>query len=440
MKRLPIVVEKLSKRFRITQPPPPTTTRGEAVMAALRAPFQYMSEMMRPPTEAETLWALRDVSFDVQQGEVVGIIGRNGAGKSSLLKILSRITDPTSGRATLVGRVGSLLEVGTGFNHELTGRENIYLSGTILGMRRAEIDRRFDEIVDFAGVEKFIDTPVKRYSSGMNVRLGFAVAAHLEPEILIIDEVLSVGDAAFQRKSLGKMENIAGEGRTILFVSHSMPSIQAFCQRVILLENGQIARIGTPDEVIGKYFDREETLPLGGIDLLGHANRLTPPQEAIFTSLRLLSASGRHQTIFQMGEQIILEVTLDLGERVLRDPVVVFAIERRGLEVCNLSTRYMLRDSITLTGRMEIRCSFDLGDLAPGLYTVADLLLKEHSGGNRLDAVEEITSFEIAPRDIYGTGKLPLESKLLVPQGHWTFTNLPETDGPAPAAIQVEHA
>src|SRR5215471_16182034 len=189
--------------------------------------------------EIEEFWALKSVSFDVARGEVVGIIGRNGAGKSTLLKILSRITEPTAGRVVLRGRVASLLEVGTGFHSELTGRENIYLNGAILGMSRAEIRRKFDEIVDFAEVERFLDTPVKRYSSGMYVRLAFAVAAHLDPEILIVDEVLAVGDAEFQKKCLGKMSEVAGDGRTVLFVSHNMDAVRRICERGILLNNGR---------------------------------------------------------------------------------------------------------------------------------------------------------------------------------------------------------
>ena len=194
--------------------------------------------------DSEVVWALRDVSFEVQKGEVVGLIGRNGAGKSTLLKLLSRITEPTAGTATIKGRVASLLEVGTGFHPELTGRENVYMNGTILGMTKREIDRKFDEIVDFSGVEKFLDTPIKRYSSGMNVRLAFAVAANLEPEILIVDEVLAVGDAEFQRKCIGKMQDVASAGRTVLFVSHNMGALTRFCHRSILLQHGKITAEG----------------------------------------------------------------------------------------------------------------------------------------------------------------------------------------------------
>jgi lipopolysaccharide transport system ATP-binding protein len=209
--------------------------------------------LLKKSDSTERFWALKNVSFSVNQGEIVGIIGKNGSGKSTLLKILSRIVDPTQGQATLRGNLASLLEVGTGFHPELTGRENIYLNGSILGMNKKEIARKFDDIIEFAEVEKFLDTPVKFYSSGMYVRLAFAVAAHLEPDILIVDEVLSVGDAQFQKKSLGKMENVAKEGRTVIFVSHSMPTIQQLCSRVIYLDKGRIASSGTPRSIIKEY-------------------------------------------------------------------------------------------------------------------------------------------------------------------------------------------
>ena len=224
----------------------------EAAYSTLREKLAGLARR-RPRREAEKVWALRDIGFDVQPGEVVGIIGRNGAGKSTLLKILSRITEPTAGRAELYGRVGSLLEVGTGFHPELSGRENIFLNSAILGMKRAEVQAKFDEIVAFAEVEKFIDTPVKRYSSGMYLRLAFSVAAHLEPEILIIDEVLAVGDATFQRKCLNKMQDVGRQGRTVLFVSHNMPAVTRLCPRAILLESGRVLRDGPAHQVVSAY-------------------------------------------------------------------------------------------------------------------------------------------------------------------------------------------
>ncbi len=244
----PIVrVEGLSKQYTLGARASHDTLR-DSLMSALRSPLR------RARREGETLWALRDVSFEVAPGEVVGVVGRNGAGKSTLLKILSRITEPTSGRIELYGRIGSLLEVGTGFHPELTGRENIFLNGAILGMRRREIQAKFDEIVAFAEIERFMDTPVKRYSSGMYMRLAFAVAAHLEPEILLVDEVLAVGDAAFQKKCLGKMGEVAREGRTVLFVSHNMTAVNQLCTRAVLLSGGRLALEGRTQEVVAEYF------------------------------------------------------------------------------------------------------------------------------------------------------------------------------------------
>jgi lipopolysaccharide transport system ATP-binding protein len=252
-----IRVDDLGKRYRIGTIQKRHDTLRDALVAGIRAPLNRLRRNLNPSADTqvgkEFIWALRNVSLEVRHGEVLGIVGRNGAGKSTLLKILSRITEPTEGRAELYGRVGSLLEVGTGFHQELTGRENLYLSGAILGMRKTEIDRKFDEIVDFADIGKLIDTPVKRYSSGMYVRLAFAVAAHLEPEILLVDEVLAVGDVAFQRKCLGRMGDVARQGRTVLFVSHNMAAVQTLCSRGILLRKGRVWASGTPSETVASY-------------------------------------------------------------------------------------------------------------------------------------------------------------------------------------------
>jgi len=264
MGKLALRVNNLSKEYRIGAKQEAYRTLRDTLTDTFSAPFRRASRLLRGESGGaanltEPFWALKNVSFEVQRGEVVGIIGRNGAGKSTLLKILSRITEPTSGTAEIYGRVGSLLEVGTGFHAELSGRDNIYLNGAILGMSRAEIDRKFDEIVAFAEVERFIDTPVKHYSSGMYLRLAFAVAAHLEPEILIVDEVLAVGDAAFQKKCLGKMEEVAHAGRTVLFVSHDLTAINTLCERAILLDQGEIAKIGRTRDVVAHYIERTTT-------------------------------------------------------------------------------------------------------------------------------------------------------------------------------------
>jgi len=260
-----ITVENVSKIYRVGVQDAANENMIGAFLDFIRSPLKNyrkyrslydFSDVIGDDGDGEdsnVLWALRDVSFEVEQGDVVGIIGMNGAGKSTLLKLLSRITPPTRGEINIRGRVGSLLEVGTGFHPELTGRENVYLNGTILGMRKNEVDRKFDEIVDFAAVDKFLDTPVKRYSSGMRVRLAFAVAAHLEPEILIVDEVLAVGDYEFQRKCINKMQDVSGEGRTVLFVSHNMPSVARLCSRAILLNKGEVIKDGKVEEIISAY-------------------------------------------------------------------------------------------------------------------------------------------------------------------------------------------
>src|SRR4051794_18992058 len=243
--------EGLRKRYRIGQREPYSALR-DVLSERMRHPFR--SRAATP--DSDWIWALDDVSFDVRRGEVLGLVGANGAGKSTILKLVSRITDPTEGRIVIQGRVGSLLEVGTGFHPELTGRENIYLNGTILGMRKAEIDRRFDEIVEFSSIVRFLDTPVKRYSSGMQVRLAFAVAAHLEPELLLVDEVLAVGDAEFQQKCLGKMKDVTREGRTIVFVSHNLAAVRSLCTRALVLERGRLLFDGSTDDAVESYLGR----------------------------------------------------------------------------------------------------------------------------------------------------------------------------------------
>ena len=259
MSDVAIRVEHLAKRYQIGRVQQRHDTLRDQLTDSVKGLFRRRGQ---PVENADWIWALKDLSFDVDRGEAVGIIGTNGAGKSTLLKLLSRITEPTSGRAEIHGRVGTLLEVGTGFHQELTGRENIYLNGAILGMHRTEIARKFDEIVSFAEVDKFIDTPVKRFSSGMYVRLAFAVAAYLEPEILVVDEVLAVGDAAFQKKCLGKLDEVTHEGRTVLFVSHNMTAVGRLCPRVIWLEQGALVATGSSQAVISRYLTAAEPLAL----------------------------------------------------------------------------------------------------------------------------------------------------------------------------------
>jgi lipopolysaccharide transport system ATP-binding protein len=294
MAEIAVRVEGLGKRFAI----------------GATAPLRRLARLVgRPAPERKAFWALRDVSFDVERGEALGIIGPNGAGKSTLLKILSRITEPTTGSAELAGRVSSLLEVGTGFHPELTGRENTYLNGAILGMKRAEIRARFDEIVDFSGVEKFIDTPVKRFSSGMRVRLAFAVAAHLQPEILIVDEVLAVGDARFQEKCLGRMRKVAGEGRTVLFVSHNMAAVEGLCSRAVRLEDGRIRSRGDATEVVRDYLS--EIVEGGGSSY--HCTE-APDARAWIEEALLCDDEGRELGQFGMSEPVRLRLRLRVAE------------------------------------------------------------------------------------------------------------------------------
>jgi lipopolysaccharide transport system ATP-binding protein len=306
MEELAIRVDNLSKRYRIGK----LARRGERRHALLKRmvdPFRYLATTLREPDPDEIFWALRDVSFDVYRGEVVGVIGRNGAGKSTLLKMLSRITEPTGGKAFINGRVGSLLEVGTGFHPELTGRENVYLNGAILGMKKSEIDKKFDEIVAFAEVEKFIDTPVKRYSSGMYVRLAFAVAAHLETEILLVDEVLAVGDVSFQEKCLGKMGDVARQGRTVLFVSHNLGAVRQLCQRAVLLESGSLALNGGVTECIIRY------LAHGAIEsgeIIDHVEETNP---AVEVDSIFVNGSTRDELRLPTGDN---EITLEISGRV----------------------------------------------------------------------------------------------------------------------------
>ena len=313
MNDIAIRVENLSKRYRINAYQGRSTygSLRESLARAASAPFRRLRARAAgaPSNEPASIWALHDVSFTVPHGQVMGIIGRNGAGKSTLLKILSRITKPTQGRVTLRGRVGSLLEVGTGFHPELTGRENILLNGAILGMKRVEIGSKFDEIVDFAEIEQFLDTPVKHYSSGMYMRLAFAVAAHLEPEILLIDEVLAVGDAAFQQKCLGKMDTVAREGRTVLFVSHNMAAVQRLCRSSILLDKGKIFAQGESSAIIEQYLNQ-------GVGRSFYWERTTPSnQPAYFTKISLTDHAGRPLEYISTATDVAFRI-----ECVLRKP------------------------------------------------------------------------------------------------------------------------
>lgn len=385
-----ISVEGLGKRYRIAHQRDPYGRLSETLAGAFRAPFDRLRG--RPRETREWFWALQDVSFDVRQGDVLGVIGRNGAGKSTLLKILSRITEPSLGSARLQGRVGSLLEVGTGFHPELTGRENIFLSGAVLGMRRAELERQFDEIAAFSGVERFLDTPVKRYSSGMQVRLGFSVAAHLRSDILVVDEVLAVGDAEFQRKCLAKMEDASQQGRTVLFVSHNMTAIQALCSSGLLLDGGRVASSGPVTEVIGAYLAESERLVSNDVaerrDRQGNGEMRIIAIEA---DLRTGSASTLKLSYRGRGE--LRNVVISVG---------IFTVRGEGaLFVSNQTSGDTLSG---LPSEGTLVCEFDKAGLLPGRYT-----LNAHCTVNGVvaDWVIDAAAVEVSEGDYYGTGRLP---------------------------------
>jgi lipopolysaccharide transport system ATP-binding protein len=401
-----IQVENLSKQYRIGGADEKHRTFREAIAGAAAAPFRRLRRLSGAEGGAETIWALKNVSFEVQPGEVVGVIGRNGAGKSTLLKILSRITEPTSGRVEIRGRVASLLEVGTGFHPELTGRENIVLNGAILGMRRREIERKFDEIVAFAEVEKFIDTSVKRYSSGMYLRLAFAVAAHLEPEILVVDEVLAVGDAAFQKKCLGKMDDVASEGRTVLLVSHNMAAILALCRRAALLDASELIAVGNTRDIVTRYLRQAEEL--AAVALHRRSDR-QGDQSMSFTSVELLDARGRATTSACSGE----DITLAIGYQA-KDPSLLRGLhigigvrDRQNVPLFHLSTTVSGFDCGRLPATGTLFCQISQLPLQSGSYT---LHLICRVAGRIADWIQDAITLHVEHGDFFGTGKLPSPS------------------------------
>jgi lipopolysaccharide transport system ATP-binding protein len=373
-------------------------TLREAMTGALRRPVEIITRRRRGvDEETTTIWALRDLDLTIEEGEVVGLIGHNGAGKSTFLKILSRITEPTSGWADVTGRVGSLLEVGTGFHPELTGRENIYLNGSILGMRRAEIRRRFDEIVEFAEIERFLDTPVKRYSSGMSVRLAFAVAAHLEPEILLVDEVLAVGDAAFQRKSLGKMEQVAADGRTVLFVSHNLAIIQALCKRAVLLERGVVIADAPVMEGIDTY--------LRGLEAAASSNLLERPdrdhrgwQDTMISGLEVQDAGTGPAEAVVAGRDLIFVVHVTEVLPLLECRLTIS--NSLGQPISTLDSEAAAPADVRAPGLgPRIECAVPGLPLMPGRYRI-DVLIK---GRNQIqDGLQAAAFFDVHPGVVAG--------------------------------------
>ncbi len=423
MGNIAINVENLGKQYRIGVKAERYYSLRDNLVNAIKSPLRRLQRFSnRTVPENEMFWALKDVSFEVNHGEVLGIIGRNGAGKSTLLKILSRITDPTEGRARVYGRIGSLLEVGTGFHPELTGRENIYLSGAVLGMRKAEINGKFDEIVDFAGVEKFLDTPSKRYSSGMYVRLAFAVAAHLEPEILLVDEVLAVGDSEFQKKCIGKMGEVAHSGRTVLLVSHQMTLIEKLCPRSVLLDGGLIVRLGDSSSLVKTYLS---------FGMLNNHKSLVDRKDrqgngvVRFASFRLEDVDSNTVNMFRTGEKgtFVFEF-----EKIVQDELtnLSFALGidgPSGDRISLLSSQHVNAEFGRLRAdQCSVLVHIEKMPLMPGTYGFTIFCTVN---GEIADWIQNAGLFEVAPGDYWGTGKLPPEGQSLLLIDH-SFSLRPE--------------
>jgi len=400
MNDIAIRVDGLGKRYQIGQREPYVALR-DVLMEAVRRPRRAVPQ---------TIWALKDVSFEIKPGEVAGIIGRNGAGKSTLLKILARVTKPTEGAADIWGRVGSLLEVGTGFHPELTGRENIYLNGAILGMRRAEIDRKFDEIVAFAETEQFLDTPVKHYSSGMRVRLAFAVAAHLEPEILLVDEVLAVGDAAFQKKCIGKMGDVTKSGRTILFVSHNMAAIQNLCASAYLLEQGRIATSGKTEHVVEQYLRT-----VRGSERTSLVDRPDRRGDGRLRFVEFSATAGDDGGTVMCGQPATLTVRYRGATRPRNVALHICVFTALGEGALYLDNEMVGQPFTELPAEGAMVCRLDRMPLLPGNYSVN---LFCTINGVIADWVIDAARFDIGGGDFFGTGKLPPHGYGLVAADH----------------------
>ncbi len=358
---------------------------------------------------SEYVWALKDINIEVEEGEILGIIGKNGAGKSTLLKILSKVTSPTTGIIKARGKIASLLEVGTGFHQEMTGRENIFMNGAIMGMTKREITRKLDEIVDFAGVERYLDTPVKRYSSGMTVRLGFSVAAHLEPEILVVDEVLAVGDAEFQRKAVGKMQEVSSNnGRTVLFVSHNMASIKQLCKSCILLDNGFIIYRDDSDNVIGKYLEINDNIESG---LLKRRKERKGNGKAKFIQIELVS-NGKITNKILSGEDACFKIKALSTEYLKNVNITLSIYNRNGICITKTSTYINSNRSINLMrGENIINCCFETLPFQIGRYRIN---LSLHDGNNLCDWIERAFLFDVIEDDIFNTGKFDSKSISLI--------------------------
>ena len=388
-----IVANGLSKRYRLGSSAHHYGRLTESLSNAFTAPFRLLSHRSGGMPKEDYLWALRDVSFEIKVGQAVGLIGRNGAGKTTLLKLLARITEPSEGRALLQGRVGSLLEVGTGFHPELTGRENVYLNGAILGMSRSEITRRFDEIVEFSEVGRFLDTPVKRYSSGMQVRLAFAVAAHLEPEILLVDEVLAVGDVAFQRKCLGKMSNVASEGRTIVFVSHNMAAITNLCTRAYWIDAGGLVVDGTPAGAVAQYLSSSVS---EGATWSAEASE-DDGREMSLLAADVCDASGNNTAAVRFDQPFVVDVSYRVHERI-QDAALLLRITDLSGNIVFTSwdtDSDPLQSPNRVPGVYLSSCTVPKALLKPGRYWLS--FGCHVPNGKRLDYRENVVAFDVVP-------------------------------------------
>jgi len=421
-----IQVQGLSKKYNLSHSNGDSyLTLRESIVGASHNLLNRLRRKATPQRQKSDFWALKDVTFDIQPGEVVGIIGRNGAGKSTLLKILSRIVEPTQGRAEIHGRMGSLLEVGTGFHPELTGRENIYLNGAILGMKRQEITRKFDEIVAFSEIEQFLDTPVKRYSSGMYVRLAFAVAAHLEPEILIVDEVLAVGDQSFQKKCLGRIQAISRHGTTVLFVSHNLAAVENLCDRGVFLENGKLSYQGCQTEAIARYsksLDSHTRLAHQWTYLTGQ--KAACDEQPAILAARVLPIGRDLDEPLRMGQPFQVEV-LCFAPIAINHPSLGIGINSQtGQRVTTLHTSTDADyESHRLSGTIKFSCRLEVQSLMAGDYS---LKLSFESGNHPLHVVEDALYFTILPSDFYGNGQVPFQGLVAFPQKWTVNSQLPE--------------
>ena len=414
-----VIVDRLSKEYRISAAPADTMLQ-ERVMNAIRRPFRR--------TPMTSVWALKDVSFALQQGEVLGIIGRNGAGKSTLLKVLSRITYPTGGRVSVRGRIASLLEVGTGFHEELTGRENIFLNGSILGMSQGEIRQQFDAIVDFSGVERFLDTPIKRYSSGMRVRLGFAVAAHVNPDVLIVDEVLAVGDAGFQKKCLDTMQDSRAGGRTVLFVSHQMAAVENLCSRGIWIDGGQVKMDGPVGHVVRSYL---ESFATGGHSRsLEDATARRGSGEVRFTSFEVLEPDGQPKSVVRCGDPLTFRFHYHANEAIRLPSVGLRLFTELGILVTDTSTSHHAIQIPTLpAGDGHIDLELDALTLVSARYTLS--LFISHGLDHQLaDALEHCTTLDVDLADVYGGGRtVDARAGIAYFPQHWRLNGVPLAAG-----------